>query len=208
MCQRAGEQGPPFPTPLLEVSSVLLTCLHLQTLSSPPRKAQQLLYLQGGMVPSTAHLLRVPCLGPYLPCSDSVLGQLPHPGVLLSLVAQASPRLCPPCVGQLCWLPRLQFIRRKGKARPAARSRGSEVGVESETLRSENSFQTLAGSGDPGKPEQPGLTQTKSSSRMGSSQDFWVALGGDPREATSSPWNHGCHLLVSEHPHHLLLHVS
>ena len=104
MCQRAGEQGPPFPTPLLEVSSVLLTCLHLQTLSSPPRKAQQLLYLQGGMVPSTAHLLRVPCLGLYLPCSDSVLGQVPHPGVLLSLVAQASPRLCPPCVGQLCWL--------------------------------------------------------------------------------------------------------
>lgn len=151
MCQRAGEQGPPFPTPLLEVSPVLLACLHLQTLSSPPRKPSSSCISREAW--SQAQL-RVPCLGLHLPCSDSVLGQLPHPGVLLSLVAQASPRLCPPCVGQLCWLPRLQFIQRKGKARPAARCQGSGVGVQSGALRSGNSFRTLAGSGHPGKPEQ------------------------------------------------------
>ena len=72
--------------------------------------------------------------------------------------------------------------------------------MESGALRSGNSFQTLAGSEDPGKAEQPGLAQTRSSSRMGISQDFQVVLVGDPREATPSPWNHGSHPLVSEHP--------
>ena len=117
--------GTPFPHPsMLEVSPELLACLHLQSLSSPLRKAQQLQYLQAGMVPSTAHLLRVPCLGLHLPRSDSVLGQLPHPGVLSSLGAPGLPQTLPSLCRSALLAAKIAVYPRKGQGKTCSQVSG------------------------------------------------------------------------------------